>query len=147
MLHTLNVLTSASMIQTSYKHRDTDRAQSPLEINRIHATNKYLTNIKIKDSSRCSFFTYSVETIFHLFWQCPITQIFIKEILSHIKDKYRTTMNINPTNWFLLENLSKIEVLIVILCKSCIHKSRLKSVNWNVDFGRRNASKPEVWGG
>ena len=51
-------------------------------INTIYATNKYLFNIKIVKHNTCTFCEDVPETIVHLFWQCPITQIFIKEILS-----------------------------------------------------------------
>ena len=94
---------------------------------RIYATNEYLANIEIIRSSNCSFCANSVESISHLFWQCPITQIFIKEILSHLRNKYKTILSIDLRKWFLLTDLSPIEVLLVTLIKSCIHKARLKS--------------------
>ena len=96
-------------------------------INRIYATNKYLFNIKIIKHNTCTFCEDAPETIVHLFWQCPITQIFIKEILSHLKLEYKINININAENWFLLLDLSHIEVLIITLIKAYIHKSRLKS--------------------
>ena len=95
-------------------------------INRIYATNKYLFNIKILQHNRCSFCNRATETICHLFWHCSITQIFIKEILSHLRMEYNTSMNINPVNWFLLTDLAKIEIIVVTLMKANIHKSRLK---------------------
>lgn len=94
---------------------------------RIYATNEYLAKIEIIRSSKCSFCANSVESISHLFWQCPITQIFIKEVLSHLRNKYKTTLSIDLRKWFLLTDLSPIEVLLVTLIKSCIHKARLKS--------------------
>ena len=65
-------------------------------LNRIYGTNKYLCKIGSRENSLCCFCETVTETIVHLFWQCPIiTQIFIKEVLSHLKDKYSTYIEIN----------------------------------------------------
>ena len=95
-------------------------------INRIYATNRYLYKIKTVEFETCTFCKETPETIVHLFWDCPVTNIFIKEILSRLKEKYSTSLKLNPTNWFLLTDLSNVEVLIVTLIKAHIHKSRLK---------------------
>ena len=94
-------------------------------VNRIYATNKYLFNINVSQSSACSFCDDNVETIFHLFWVCPKTQIFIKEILSHLKEEFNVNIRVNASKWFLLTEMSSIEVLIVTLIKASIHKSRM----------------------
>ena len=94
---------------------------------RIYATNEYLANIEIIRSSACSFCANSVESILHLFWQCPVTQTFIRETVSRLRTKHKTTLSIDLRKWFLLIDLSHIEVLVVTLLKSCIHKARLKS--------------------
>ena len=39
----------------------------------------------------------------------------------------------NSRKWFLLTDLSQIEVLIVTVGKMCIHRSRLKSVKPSVE--------------
>ena len=52
-------------------------------IHRIYGTNKYLFKINVAQSSECAFCNDSIEAIVHLFWSCPKTQIYIKEILSH----------------------------------------------------------------
>ena len=96
-------------------------------INRIYATNKYLMNIQVIPQNSCSFCERATETIVHLFWQCPITQIFIKEILSHLRTQYSIVLSINRVKWFMLTDLTHLEVIIVMLSKQCIHKSRLKS--------------------
>lgn len=94
-------------------------------INRIYATNRYLFNIKVMEHDKCTFCEEVTETIVHLFWQCPVTQILIKEILSHLKAVYNIYLNISAVKWFLLKDLSSIQVLIVTLIKAHIHKSRL----------------------
>lgn len=103
-------------------------------INRIYATNKYLTTIQVRQSSMCTFCERTTETIIHMFWECSETQIFIKEILSHLRINYATSLNINSTNWIILTDLSNIEVLIVTLSKACIHKSRLKSIKPSLEM-------------
>ena len=97
-------------------------------IHRIYASNSLLYKIRIAENNLCTFCEQQRETIYHLFWQCPKTQIFIKEILSHIKDTYLINININKVQWFFLTDLSSIEMLIVTLIKIHIHKSRLKLI-------------------
>ena len=103
-------------------------------VNRIYATNKYLFNIQVIKGNNCTFCESAIETIYHLFWQCPITQIFIKEVLSHLKTKYNTIISVNAVNWFMLKGLANIEVLVVTLSKSCIHKARLKATKPSVEL-------------
>ena len=76
-------------------------------LNRIYATNKFLYNINVADNSMCSFCKQTTETIYHLFWQCPKTQIFIKEILSHLKEDYEVNINIDKANCFFSQRLLK----------------------------------------
>ena len=96
-------------------------------INRIYATNKYLFNINMRNNSICSFCESATETIVHLFWQCPITQIFIKEILSHLKDNYNTSINIDYVKWFMLSDLKNMEVAVITIGKAAIHKARISN--------------------
>ena len=85
--------------------------------------------MKIETSSKCSFCQESIETIVHLFWFCPKVKIFIKEVLSHIKDKYNTVMNISINSWFFLSDMLSVEIIVITVCKYVIHKARLnKSV-------------------
>ena len=95
-------------------------------VNRTYATNKYLLDINIKESSVCSFCKERVETIVHLFWYCSKTEIFIKEVLSHIKINYSVTMDVDAVKWFFLTELSDLDVTVIMLMKSCIHKARMK---------------------
>ena len=46
----------------------------------IITTNKYLHTIQLSDSNTCTFCDRDVETIKHLFWECPVTQRFIQNI-------------------------------------------------------------------
>ena len=94
---------------------------------RIYATNKYLACINMRENNKCTFCDSATETIAHLFWHCSLTQIFIKEILSHIRTAYNITIELNVTSWFMLKDLSEFEVLLGTLMKTHIHKVRLKS--------------------
>ena len=49
-------------------------------LHRITATNSLLYKINISDSSLCSFCAESEETILHLYWECPITAEFRREL-------------------------------------------------------------------
>ena len=99
----------------------------------MYATNKCLFNTQLVRHNTCSFCDDAVETIFHLFWQCPTTQIFIKEVLSHIRAKYNAAINITPVSWFLLTDLTDIEVIVVTISKVSIHNSRLKAARPSVE--------------
>ena len=96
-------------------------------MHRIYGTNKYLFKINVTQSSVCTFCNDSIETIVHLFWSCPKTQIYIKEILSHLKERYSVTMDMSANKWFLLTDMSNMNVLIVTLIKASIHKARMRS--------------------
>ena len=112
-------------------------------INRIYATNKYLFNVKIIEHNTCTFCERAAETIFHLFWVCPKTKIFIKEVLSHIRTKYDIRISINAAKWFLLTDMSDLEVVMITLMKACIHKARLKSTTPSKEVMMQNV-KSEV---
>ena len=43
-------------------------------LHRILPTNKHLFTCKLKNSNLCDFCSSSIETIEHIFWECPITQ-------------------------------------------------------------------------
>ena len=81
--------------------------------------------MSIKSSKFCSFCQNAIETISHVYWHCPRVQIFIKEILSHIKQQYNVTININISSWFFLNNITNIEIIVIIISKYIIHKAKI----------------------
>ena len=95
-------------------------------VSRIFSTNKSLHCMKIKPSSECSFCRESIETIAHLFWFCPKVKIFIKEVLSHLKQKYDKVVDIDVGKWFFLSEVQSIDVIVITVCKYAIHRARLK---------------------
>ena len=98
-------------------------------INRIYATNKYLVNIDPSHTPYCTFCKENVETIAHLFWECAKTKIFIKEILSHLKTNYQVVVENEASKWFMLTDLSNIDILVITVAKASIHKARMGSCN------------------
>ena len=52
--------------------------------------------------------------------------------------KYNLSMNINPIRWFLLSDMSNVEVVIVTLIKANIHRSRLKLNNLSAEIMLHN---------
>ena len=53
-------------------------------LHRILGVNKYLHSIGISDSNLCTFCSSSVESISHLFWECPVTHQFIQDLQTSI---------------------------------------------------------------
>ena len=81
--------------------------------------------MKVSQTDQCSFCNDAVETLTHLLWFCPKTQIFITEILSHLKNDYNTVVEVNAITWFFLSNVPSISALIITLGKYIIHTARL----------------------
>ena len=61
-------------------------------INRIIATNTYLVKIKISNDKMCTFCKQENETIAHLFWKCPVTQTFVKQVDDELYNKIQNTL-------------------------------------------------------
>ena len=55
-------------------------------LHRILGVNEYTCKIGLIDSNLCSFCSLSVETIPHLFWDCPVTHKFIVDLQMHVLD-------------------------------------------------------------
>ena len=54
-------------------------------LHRRIATNYFLLKIGISSNSLCSFCNKHTETLEHLFWSCPFTQTFWKNVFDWIK--------------------------------------------------------------
>ena len=75
----------------------------------------------MRENGTCTFCKAAVETIVHLFWQCHISQIFIKEIPSHLKDSLNHYINSDcATCFFMLSDLTNVQIIVTTLSKSCI---------------------------
>lgn len=60
-------------------------------LHRIVPTNNYLYKIKLKDSPLCSFCKLNIETIEHLFTECPE----VKDIWYRIEELFLTKYNVS----------------------------------------------------
>ena len=75
-------------------------------INRILATNTFLTKIGIKDDNTCSFCRENNETLVHLFYDCQYVSQFWQTLKTYIKTKCPNTGDYE---------LSKEEVLLRVI--------------------------------
>ena len=64
-------------------------------------TNAFLTKIRIKENSNCSFCKKEPEKLIHLFWSCPKTALFWESIITRLKlcqiipDSYSADMTVS----------------------------------------------------
>ena len=54
-------------------------------LHRRMPTNAFLTKIRIKENSNCSFCKKEPEKVIHLFWSCPKTALFWESIITRLK--------------------------------------------------------------
>ena len=69
-------------------------------INRIITTNKILYIINTSENNLCTFCKHDTEAIIHLFWQCPVTQNFLKDIDRELYTKYNIHFQHCKQSWF-----------------------------------------------
>ena len=93
-------------------------------ITRTITTNKYLHTIQLSDSNTCTFCDRDVETIKHLFWECPVTQRFIQNIDRTLHSQYQIHFQHNEHSWFFPHELDELQIFLIILTKSVIYKAR-----------------------
>ena len=73
-------------------------------LHRIIPTNSFLHKIKLKNTNLCTFCKIHDETIEHLFFDCPVTQIFLKSLSKQLKQYYKSS----PSNYRPISLLSCI---------------------------------------
>ena len=93
-------------------------------ISRIITTNKYLNTIKISPRDACTFCSQTTETISHLFWECPATQVFIQSIDRELYSKYKIHFKHNIQSWFFLQETNELQTLLITLAKAVIYSAR-----------------------
>lgn len=113
LLHVKRATKSAYLIYLHYRI-----------INRIVATNKYLHAIQKADSNMCTFCTRDVETVTHLFWQCPTTRTFINNIDTQLYSQYQVHFQHSIHTWFFPQETNELQTLLITLTKSVIYKAR-----------------------
>ena len=81
----------------------------------------YITNIA--ENNTCTFCSSEVETIYHLFWECPVTQTLIQNISREIYDKYKINFQHNKQSWFFPQDIDELQTLVITLTKAVIYKA------------------------
>ena len=93
-------------------------------ITRTVTTNTFLHAIKLADSSICTFCKQETETILHLFWQCSITQSFIRDIDRLMNTEYQIRFQNSEKSWFFLHETDELQTLLITLAKLVLFKAR-----------------------
>ena len=92
--------------------------------NNVLVTNKLLQQMRIKNDGLCTSCQSSNETIIHLFWQCQMTQNFIKSVVAwlstydidcHISEKIFHTWMAGRTEFFESSKLDNTVCKILYL--------------------------------
>ena len=92
----------------------------------IYNTNVLLVKKKLKDTCSCDFCQTKSETLNHLFYQCPVTESFWKNLEIYLSTKLNSTYSFSLKD-VILGNHSFPDIVNVILlqAKYFIHKSKL----------------------
>ena len=93
-------------------------------ITRTITTDKYLHALQLADSNTCTFCKSAVETISHLFWECPVTQTFIQNIDRQLHSHYQLHFQHNIQSWFFPLETDELQTFLITLTKFVIHKAR-----------------------
>lgn len=106
-------------------------------LHRIVPTNNYLYKIKLKDSPLCSFCKLNIETIEHLFTECPE----VKDIWYRIEELFLTKYNVSfvfdkrSTLFGKYNNnkLYRVQNLLILIVKQYIFSCKFKPIQ-KLDF-------------
>ena len=93
---------------------------------RVLATNKFLYQINIKDSSKCTFCGAFEETISHLFWSCTKTQHFLRDLVKRFEEM-DVQLDLNEISFILglyPKSTSEILQLLMLIAKYYINMCR-----------------------
>ena len=82
--------------------------------------------IKLKNTNLCIFCKIHLENIEHLFFDCPVTQRFLKSLSKQLKQYYKKEYFIALESVYLLVNL------IFIIAKNYIFKCKLNELRLNI---------------
>ena len=73
----------------------------------------------------CTFCKQENETIAHLFWKCPVTQTFVKQVDDELYNKYKIPFRHNGHSWFFLQELNDtLQILLITITKAVIYRAR-----------------------
>ena len=101
---------------------------------RILVTNKFLFQIKVIDSPKCSFCGDTDETIDHILWNCLKTKQFLQELTERFQEM-RISLNLNEVTFILgnfPQNTSNRLKFLMLVAKYYI--SMCKGTNKHLTF-------------
>ena len=101
-------------------------------LHRIIPTNSFLHKIKLKNTNLCTFCKIHDETIEHLFFDCPVTQIFLKSLSKQLKQYYKNLIFDKKEYFFGFESGDLLVNLISIIAKNYIFKCKLNEQRLNI---------------
>ena len=101
-------------------------------LHRIIPTNSFLDKIKLKNTNLCTFCKIHDETIEHLFFDCPVTQIFLKSLSKQLKQYYKNLIFDKKEYFFGFESGDLLVNLISIIAKNYIFKCKLNEQRLNI---------------
>ena len=98
-------------------------------VNRILATKSFLYKINLVNSPLCNFCNNDIETIEHVFVQCPRSKVFFQELKVYIQEKTEMLVHFSDKDilFGFLNTNDKLYNTIMLLAKRFIYISRLKN--------------------
>ena len=102
-------------------------------LHRIISTNKFLFNINVKDSNKCSFCNVETETTIHLFYECAVVRVFWNTFFQWLRGECPHLLNLNPTckdiifGILHLKPTDRVVNLFILLGKQFIYKCRMNN--------------------
>ena len=98
-------------------------------MHRILPTNDYLTKIKLKNDSSCTFCRNKTETLQHLFLECTYTKILWNEFETYISSRIQEPIQLTlPDKLFGSRRFSSALNHLLLLAKRHIYYSRNKNL-------------------
>ncbi len=103
-------------------------------IHRIIGTNSFLYKIGLSESPLCTFCGQTLETILHLFWECPVVGQLIHEVKIWLGDVYEMIIELTGSEFILGRPLNRDTILnlALIILKYHIYKQKLKNCRPNL---------------
>ena len=104
-------------------------------ISRIISTKHFLHTIGIAESNQCTFCSSSIETLFHLFWDCSHAQVFISEIKQKLTNEFNIKFNVSKSTWFFpnLKECTDLEILVITIGKLTIYKAQNRNIPLSIN--------------
>ena len=112
-------------------------------VHRILGTNSFLNKIGLSDSPLCTFCGLLPESIFHLFWNCPVVAQLVDEVKLWLGNLYGVIVEITCPAFILGRTLKADTTLnlVLIILKYHIYKQKLKNCRPNlIGFKKEVAS-------